>query len=717
MSSNVIFMLSTVLLASLIGCSKAPEAYNPPPQPVAPFIPNQAIPTDEDLGKALHIDVAGKPVPVLDVISKPISTEDVEGGFAFDAKIKANSSRPIVYKEGAGGVTFDTTLADVEGSEDSDGILTKPRSGPDVEGYAFYDEGLYILWRQDEPRTPVFILVLQNYLGEMAMPSPLKPIGMGFDFEKLGYKVKTKEGAEKIAIDYYRALENKDENYNCISQKSCQINWGDDSKKEFTFEIPGRLIWLISKDRFVLFRMLLQEPRPTLPFDFDILAGKMFVPGQKSFALGQEFSEVETRLTELLEIDPQDIKTSVGVDTFGRLYDGTAFTYQKTKFDRLSVQPQPTDKMSLMQVWGNYPNIISFADKAVIVSETATGVDLRLATAGEIQTLQTSPDRRELPLVIRLGLQSKNVKPFAQKLVALIESELKKIYPQAIIGSRFIGTYQRKVIKDYSAYVIVFDQAKKEGLFIQFGVEEEQGNLTSFTTLKLGGDMNPLDPLVFADIVKPIEKIVGSIPLISSVTEKEMLNADGTPILTSGKLPTFTQLSGLNIGDTVEVSDWDLGRLEATVKISTQARGAFPSIRASYRDRSVVMVAYDGEKEAPQEVAYVNIGSLSTGLGLKLIKEENKIRTYKIVSITSSLNVASVRDLCGQNFTATFGMSSSGFMESLSKVPNCETLAVEDTGGNGRLVSVYFPKDRIRLSFDQEELVSATVYAPNSEVQ
>ena len=60
--------------------------------------------------------------------------------------------------------------------KDAETKLSRPRFGPDAEGYAYYDEGIYILWRQDAPRTPVFIMVFPEYLGEIPMPTPLKPI-------------------------------------------------------------------------------------------------------------------------------------------------------------------------------------------------------------------------------------------------------------------------------------------------------------------------------------------------------------------------------------------------------------------------------------------------------------------------------------------------------------------------------------------------------------
>jgi hypothetical protein len=717
MSINKIFLLFAFMGA--VACSKAPKAYNSKTPAPPPVLLEKAAPTDQQYEKALLVEVNGQKVSAKDILQMPISTEDIEGGFAYDAKIKATSSLPILYKKGAGGITFDTTL------EEAEAKLSRPRFGPDADGYAYYDEGLYILWRQDSPRTPLFIMAFPEYLGEIPMPAPLLPITMGFDFSRLGYKAKSLEGAQQIAIDYFRILENESSTYDCLVERTCLVDWGDESQKNFIFNIPGKMQWLISKDRFVIFRAMLLDPKPGIPFDFDILAGSMQIPNQGTVQLGQQYAQVEELVNTLLNIDPQIIKTSVGYDSFSRSYGSTAFAYQKTLFDRTSVQPLPSDKMTLIQVWSGYTNALTLGGRNIVVSETANGVDLRIAGPGEIQTLQETVDRRELPLQISLGLQGNNVRPFVEKLKDLIVVEMQATYPAATVVGRFVGAHQKRTIKDYSAYVIVYDKDANDGLFVQFGAEEQQGNLTSFTVLKLGGEYNPLDPIIFGEITSPMEKGVGSVEAISAVTGKPVTNPDGSKVMVQAKLPTFTELSGLAIGDLVEVTDWDLGRGEATLRIQKGIKKDediiyfFPPVRAGYSDRALINVAYSAEKDLPQDVAYANFGSLNIGVGLRLLDKQYSAltRVYKIVSVTSNLNTTKILDLCGQQFAPEFGMSSVKFLETLSKIPGCVYLSKNDTGGNGRLENVYFPNDRLRIGFDEEEMVSATIYAPNNEVQ
>ena len=192
-----------------------------------------------------------------------------------------------------------------------------------------------------------------------------------------------------------------------------------------------------------------------------------------------------------------------------------------------------------------------------------------------------------------------------------------------------------------------------------------------------------------------------------------------------GKLSTFTELSGVAIGDQVNVTDWDLGRSEASIEVQSGMKRDedlllfYPKVRAGYSDRATIDVSFSPEKEMPQDVAYANFGSLNIGVGMKLVKEEAfpPTRIYKVVSVTTQLNSTKILDLCGQKFAPEFGMNSSKFIAELAKIPGCVYLSKKDTGGNGRLVNVYFPNDRLRIGFDQEEMVSATIYAPNNEVQ
>jgi len=698
----IVLSLSVTLMA-LVGCSEAPEQYSGP-QTVIPNVDTQVNPTMFDLENPKVVNIGGKPTDIGEIIKDPSLDSQGEGSMAADQKAKNNSKQPILYETGAAGISFKTTLTEAES------ILSKPRSGPDINGQAYYEgEGMLITWRLDEPRTPVWILLLQSYLGKMPMPAPLEAVGLNHDFSKQ-FTVNSQKGAEDLARTYYRAIENTAENYDCIGTKKCFVEWGTAEQKDFIFNIPGRLLWLISKDRFVLYRMMLfkEIPQGPLANNVDLLNGRFLVPDEAPISFGDTFENIEARLQ--IETD-----TNVGTDTFGREYDGIYLGYQRTNFDRKATKPQPTDKLKLLQVWNNYQNWITLNGLPIVVKETAGAVDVYPANDTAFAESET-PQAREIALKINLGLQRKNVRPFAEKLTEVLKTEVQKAFPTQMVASRFSGAHQIKTIKDYLGYVAAFDTAKNEGIYIQFSVNEEQGNLGSVFVMRLGGEFNAFDPMLIEPMVKPIEKQVGLTVVMSEVTGEPMLNPDGSPMMANGKLPTYDQLSGFKIGDEIRLKDWDLGRGEATGYFT--ANGTEISTRVSYTERGVQDQAFNTEKDEPVNLSFVGVGSLGVTLGLKFIGETDGVRTLKVASISSNLNVTEIRDLCGEaNLKPTFGMSDAAFLKLLQSYPNCQVFPKYDKTSNGRLTSVYFPNDRIRVSFGDEELTSATVYAPLKEVK
>ncbi len=719
---NLFFLgIGSVLIMLGAGCSKSPESYNRPAQPAppVPFDSGKAVPTDKDLQKAEFVEVGGVTKTALEVITEPISDEATEGSFAFDAKVQVGARRPIIYKQGAGGITFDTTLTE------SEEILVKPEYGPTATGDSVYREGLRIFWRNEEPRTPSLIVIWPTYLGELTLPAPHSALKMsaelgpkGAEFGHGGYEINTKKGAEQLSIDYYNLFEGKDSSYNCIAEQTCNVNWGDLSQKYFLFEIPGKMIWNVSKDRFVLFIMLLIDPKPTIALPLDLATGSFVVSETEQLSLGQDFQTVEEQLKNILDIDGSDINTSVFADTFARQYDGTQLSFLKTTFDRKSLQPLPTDTLISSVVWDGYPEVLVLGKQGIMVSETPNDVDLRLVPMADLANAQNTESLREVPLNIRLGLQKINVKSFVEKMRVFLEKELKTMNPSATVASRFVGAFDDKKVNQYTGQIVVYNSALDLGYFIQFGAEEENGNMTSAAVLGLGKSLSSADSLIWKNFNSPIEKAVGPMPLLSLVDGKELTDAQGVLLTKEDKLPHFTQLSGFAIGDQVEVRDWDLGRSEGTIRVTSATSGQLGDMRASYVDRGTIMAAYDVEKAMPQSAALVNVGTLGVTLGLNFISETEDVRTYKVMSVTSSLNMSSIKDLCGQSqWAPAFGMSSRQFLQEVALLQNCGYLPSTDAGDTGRLVEVYFPQDRIRLNFDQQELVSVTIYAPNSEVK
>jgi len=182
------------------------------------------------------------------------------GDANFDQVIKENSSKPIIYGVGAAGITFDTSFTD------SKKILTQPSYGPTIDGEAVYNEQIFVRWRtKGAPRTPMYILTFEDYLGKIQIKKPVGQIddslGMGSDLSS--YMGETpKEGANQLAIDLYQALTGTEEN--CIDEHICNVEWGDEISIGIIIHMPG-MIALFTKDDFTLDRAFVIKPLPTEP--------------------------------------------------------------------------------------------------------------------------------------------------------------------------------------------------------------------------------------------------------------------------------------------------------------------------------------------------------------------------------------------------------------------------------------------------------------------
>jgi hypothetical protein len=670
------------VLCVISGCSKAPKSYNNEPV-VKNKADEQSLPTYVGVEKL--VNVGGVEKPTSDWINKPIPGEETVGGAEYDALVKANGSMPIIYSSGAGGIDFKTTLTD------SETMLSKPRSPPNDAGEAVYDEGLYIRWRIDEPRTPVFIMAFGGYLGKIQMPTPLAPIGLNHDFSKQ-YAPNSKTSAEQMAKDYYRIFEKKDASFDCKTAGFCSVDWGTDEQKNFIVSLPGMLM-LISKDRMILFRIIVvkQIPQGILANNLDILKGSFLVPNAKPISLEDTYGDVEERL----QINTE---TNLGTNIFGRNYTGIFLGYDRTKFERTDIEPLKSDLLKNIQVYTQYNGLLTLGGKPIVVSEFADKVELNVGTAASMQP-QMFDDHKEVPLQIAMQISRVNVRTFAEKLKDFLATQIKIAYPSYEVTSHFSGTYQKKQIKDYSAYVAAFDKIQNIGFFMSFTIDEETGNLGNFSISRMGSIYSPFDSIILPEFNTPLKKNPGQ----QYFTELSGLRvADADP-------------SDANLGSYIFVSDWDLGRNEATVKLAGQRKEN--TERVTYYDQGIETFAFTNEKVVNQEMAFVYISSLNVSLGLKLISEAPNLRRYAVVAIRSPIKAGQIQGLCGGKLDLNFGLNDVDFLAKVKSVDGCNYLPEFDSGGNGILTSVYFPEDRLRVSFGDFEMSLATVYAPVAEVK
>lgn len=708
MFKNNFVLIWALVFATALGCSKSPKEYNGA-APVQNKVQDQNIPTFE---KPIDVIINGKVQKSPELISQAIEGEDV-----IDAKKAINSRQPIIYGNSVAGITLRTTLQEAEL------ILTPPPFGVSSNFTALYEEGIYIQWRKDEPQIPDYILVLDGYLGEMQVPLPGKPIKMKHDFSKQ-YGKGTKQGAESLARDYFRYFEQKESDYDCIAEATCRVIWDDANQKDFFFEIPGRLIWMISKDRFVLFRMLLSKANlpGVLASNIDLLEGEFLVSETQKVSLGATYESVEKLQQEYSEAAKVKVEPDpkVYVDKLTREYDGVNLGYMRTNFERKSETPQATDPLQYILAYGSFTNAFLINGKVIFVTETATDVQLTLEDSKSMESTVTDVSIKS-PLVLQMGLKRENVKMFVDKLTDLLKVELQNKYPQGKVAARIAGLYKRETYKDYTVTLYGFDTTQNEGLYLQFTVGEEQGNIYGIYVSKIGGIYNSLDAVMVKAADASVEKTLGMVPkkdFKGDVVKDEA----GEIVQVPGQLSTFTQLAGLKIGETVKIKNWDLGRSEANL-LYTDGLGKQHDLRVPYYDRDAGFYTFDLEVPSYQNQATVLAGTLGAEVGLKLIstaseEAQTQERVYRILNIKSSYLFGSVKGLCGStSMQVSLGMSADDFKKMIQQTPGCESYEYYREDGTKALLYVYFPSERIRFDFDEDALDSVTIYAREDEVK
>jgi hypothetical protein len=641
---------------------------------------------------------------------------EIEGGYIseqgspdFDEITKKNSLQPIVYGKGAAGITFETEF------EDSKKILTKPVYGPNSNGEAQYNEQLYVKWRTEgDKKTPIFMLTFKGYLGKIQIQKPVggvqSDISMDEDFSS--YKGDNpRAGADKLAVDMYKAILGTD--VDCLKENICSINWGDDFAVSFTIEYPG-LVLLLDRDRFVSYRSLVTKTIPQGPManHFDVFKNQFLYSEADTLKLGETFEKVEDTITsEIASL--KDVEFEVNTDSFGRGYDGVFLLYQRSDFDRKAVSPKKTDKLMGINLYDQYRHGIFVDEKPVFVIETADKVMISDKSDTDLV------GARVLPLQIKMGMQPQNVKPFITQLLEYFKVEAKKKY--SMVSGRVSGQYQLSDIKEYSAELIAYDESTKKGIYISFGANEEKGDLGNFLTLALDHTINTADSI--------------TIPVYASeaAVEKQMVTADG--VSSPQKQDKYSVLSGVPLNTLVKVTEPDfLGRKEATIELvkanmnESDLVSSLTSVlgggeRSGYVDNGSLYTPNSDNVLVPRSQHFTSVGTLGISLGLIPVASVNGVLYGRVASVTSALLNGPIKDICGLKFfEPEMGMHVDLFLSELQKFiksenQECRYFKSKDSGSNGRVSSVYFPNDNLRVDFGDNELAQVMIWLPANNVE
>lgn len=637
-----------------------------------------------------------------------------EGDADIDQIVKENSEKPIIYGVGAGGVTLDTTFAE------SKKMLTKPVFGPNQDGEAQYNERLYVRWRTEgEKRTPFFILALPGYKGKIQITKPsggiTRDLALSDDFSSyMGSN--PREGADQLAIDMYRAFTGSDQN--CVKDNICTINWGDQFQNFYLIQFPG-LIVRLSKDRFVLFIGLVQKTIPQGPLanDFDIFTSSFVIDGEEPIQLGQSFEEVDSRMVAA-DASLDELEISVNLDNFGRGYEGIFLIYEKTDYSRESIRPKKTDRLMGVSLYDQYRNNFLVDGLPVYVHESDNSVTISEMPKSDLTGTQTKT------LQTKMNLKPGNIKSFSEQLVAFLKKKAMHKYP--VVSGRLIGQHQIKSVKEYDGQIVGYDPATKKGVYIGFTTSEETGNINDIVSIIIREDLSAYDALVVP--------LSADNQAVQKVSINNWVDKSGHSIMSSSKLPYYSELSGVRLNDLLKVSDKDiLARNEATIEFVQpfSVNDFLPAVvkeniglkeRASYSNQGEIYLPAVNNSLMPRNQHFASVSNFGVNLGVIPVAEMGDETLVRVVSITSSFINGQLKDLCNlKTFTPNFGMKDTVFQEALasalkSEGKKCNYFATFDDGSNNRVTSIYFPDDRLRLSFGDRELLQAMIYLPENEI-
>lgn len=658
-----------VLSGALSGCSDSPKQYADQ-KPIA-----VGRPATPDAGGLAQIEKPTSPEPG----NEPVPTIDQ------DALTRQNAREPIVYGVGAGGITWDTDI------KESQAKLSKPEYGPDAGGVAQYKSGMQITWRVTEPRQPTSILMWTDYLGTFDVGGKFGQWKLGDDLSRL---FQNDEKGERFIVDLYNHLERKPADYDCLKTGICQIiGWDKPTVDEITLWMP-KLALLIAKDRKTLFLIRLDNalPKGLLHHDLDLVTGEILVPkerGQK-IGLGQTWGDI-------LAINGENVKTDVGYNSMGKSYEGVYLELTKSSFLRgYKSEPLATEKLRSIAIYGTYTQPLRLNGRLIEMRKGSEkgrgGVELALVDGDPVDGVRYVRLIEDVAAEDQIGVLN--------GFVDLLRTELSKSGGQTL--TRRSGHHKPVGKKTYAADVVSFDVKSGVGRLVSFGFSEETKR---FNYVAVADIISAVDKVIIPSLFKPY------VAVDNSAGEKGRNDAgEAVPI----------EFAGFRLGDTLELKDVDLGRSEATVVLPGDAGEA----RASYADATAFEVSYDGERREYQTQVAVSFGSLGVRLGLTSVK--NETGRFEITSISSS--APAVSRLCGiEGLNLEPGEDAKALLRRVqaaiavekkkSASFECPYFQINDRLDTGRLAYLFFPKQKLKLSFAEQELTLISVFTRPTEVQ
>jgi len=137
------------------------------------------------------------------------------------------TAAPVLYRTGAGGITFTTPKANAEK------IIGAPVNR-DTSVVSHYANGMWVVWNDEAPYTAYSMGMESSYAGELALPAPYNAITLN-GLLKEPFTEADPLGT-KFLRELYRFHEGAGADYDCIAEKTCWARKTPD--RYFVLAIP-----------------------------------------------------------------------------------------------------------------------------------------------------------------------------------------------------------------------------------------------------------------------------------------------------------------------------------------------------------------------------------------------------------------------------------------------------------------------------------------------
>jgi hypothetical protein len=273
-------------------------------------------------------------------------------------------------------------------------------------------------------------------------------------------------------------------------------------------------------------------------------------------------------------------------------------------------------------------------------------------------------------------------------LTNFIKNEIQTKFPGKTIINKYDGFHNRGERGEYASRILVADEATGEGNLILFELSRLSGNLGRLLSLDLDSEFNKKS---FPALSKPLE------------------------IKNGEKLKEF---QGFKLGETVKLSEIDLGRGEATVKSADQSMKE----RVGFSKEALRSMIFNKQGQIIKEtLSSVTVGDLGVRLYLVENKKPGTTGEYKIAQISNSFMPQAIDNLCGlTGLDLKMGMPDHEVVAKINQKINekraqdstydCTKFEAKMDDGSGKISSITFPEQGIKIYFGGRQLTNFAIY-------